>query len=391
MSIKSLYLTRPQLLSELGRCLSCKTKPCMTACPVNCNPREFIDRARNNDWNGAVESITRYNPMGQTCGLICPDKFCMKACTRSNIDFPINIPRVQATILEKYRTPESLKQNRPAGNGKKIAVIGAGPAGIAATSQLSKLGYAITILEAYEKIGGALNLIPDNRLPYAVIEKDWSYIYDNDIIELKLNTVVDNPETLLSEGYDGVIVASGEPNCIDLGIEGEQYIVPYLDYLRHPQNYVTNGNVAVVGGGAVATDCALTARANGAENVEMFVRRRISDMRITNEERKCLLENSIDITTMTGIGKVERSADKLTLTTYKNRFNNGKLEMIPGTAIQRPDFSLIIKAIGSSAPRQSDSENIIYAGDCKHGGSTIVEAIASGKDAALLLDNLLGA
>lgn len=98
MTDKKLYLTRAQLISELGRCLGCKSKPCMNACPVNCNPQEFIAKAKANDFAGAVETITRNNPMGQTCGLICPDKFCMQACTRAGIDFPINIPRVQATI-----------------------------------------------------------------------------------------------------------------------------------------------------------------------------------------------------------------------------------------------------------------------------------------------------
>ncbi len=120
MTNKNLYLSRPQLIAELGRCLACKTKPCMNACPVNCNPQEFIAKAIQNDFDGAVEAITRNNPMGQTCGLICPDKFCMRACTRSNIDFPINIPRVQATILEKYRTPQNAAHPKQPANGKKL-------------------------------------------------------------------------------------------------------------------------------------------------------------------------------------------------------------------------------------------------------------------------------
>lgn len=151
MTDKKLYLTRAQLISELGRCLGCKSKPCMNACPVNCNPQEFIAKAKANDFAGAVETITRNNPMGQTCGLICPDKFCMQACTRAGIDFPINIPRVQATILEKYRTAESAAHPKLPANGKKVAVIGAGPAGIAATAELSRLGYRITLFESFEK------------------------------------------------------------------------------------------------------------------------------------------------------------------------------------------------------------------------------------------------
>lgn len=388
---RSLYLTRPQLLSELGRCLSCPQKPCMSACPVNCNPQEFIRHARNNEWPQAIDSITRNNPMGQTCGLICPDKFCIQACTRAHLDFPINIPRVQATILKQYRPKTPPQSPYPAANGQKIAVIGAGPAGIAATAQLNKWGYKVTLFEAMEQIGGALNLIPDSRLPHSVIEQDWDYLYDSNFIELKLNTTIDKPEALLVSGYSGVIIASGEPNCVNLGVSGEEFIIPYPQYLHHPEQYAVSGNVAVIGGGAVATDCAITAKAGGAASVEMFVRRRLADMRVTGEERQSLIENGIDITTMTGISAVEKSGENYTLTTYRNRFNNNKLEMMPQTEIKRPDFALVIKAIGSFAPHREDSDYIIYAGDCKHGGSTIVEALASGKDAARLLHQKLSA
>lgn len=151
MTDKKLYLTRAQLISELGRCLGCKSKPCMNACPVNCNPQEFIAKAKANDFAGAVETITRNNPMGQTCGLICPDKFCMQACTRAGIDFPINIPRVQATILEKYRTAESAAHPKLPANGKKVAVIGAGPAALPQRRNFHGSVTALPCLKALKK------------------------------------------------------------------------------------------------------------------------------------------------------------------------------------------------------------------------------------------------
>ena len=114
----------------------------------------------------------------------------------------------------------------------------------------------------------------------------------------------------------------------------------------------------------------------------MFIRRRICDMRITEEERKSLIENNIDLTTMTKIKKISKTNGKLVLYTCKTHFVNGKLEEIEGTTIQRPNFDMLIKAIGSSAPKCNDSENIFYAGDCKNGGSTVVEAVASGKNVA---------
>ncbi len=374
------YLNQVQFNAEISRCLNCKNQPCMKACPVGCNPHEFIQYAKNNDFENAVKIICNANPMGQTCGLVCPDKFCMKACTRANIDFPINIPRVQATILEKHRNNN--KKSDIAYNNKQIAVIGAGPAGMAAAEKLAKNGFRVAIFEASDKIGGALNMIPDNRLPFEVIKKDWDFIAQNKLISLHLNAFIDNPEHLLQKGFCAVIVASGEPNCIDLGIEGEEFSISYLDYLKTPEKYISSGNIAIVGGGAVATDCAVTARTNGGNNVEMFIRRRVCDMRITEEERKSLIKNNIDLTTMTKIKKITKENDKLILYTCKTHFVNGKLEEIEGTTIKRPNFDILIKAIGSSAPKCADSENIFYAGDCKNGGSTVVEAVASGKDVA---------
>ena len=260
---KSLYLTKVQLKAELDRCLNCANKPCMNACPVNCSPQEFISHAKNGDFEQAVATITRNNPMGQTCGLICPDKFCMKACTRSRIDFAVNIPKVQATILENYRNPSAeAKAIRP--NGRKVAVIGAGPAGLAAAAELGKQGYYVCLYEASDKIGGALNMIPDERLPYEVIAKDWSFIFNRDFITLYLTTKIGSPSDLFSQGFDGVIVATGEPNVTDLGIPGQEYAVSYMEYLHHPSKYETKGRVAVIGGGNVAADCAFTAAANGA-------------------------------------------------------------------------------------------------------------------------------
>lgn len=122
---KKTYLSKIQLKAELDRCLNCKNQPCMHACPVNCNPQEFINHAKQGAYGEAVKTITRTNPMGQTCGLICPDKFCMQACTRSRIDFAVNIPKVQATILENFRNDgEDYSQTKP--KGKNVTVIGAG-------------------------------------------------------------------------------------------------------------------------------------------------------------------------------------------------------------------------------------------------------------------------
>ena len=389
MSAQKLYLNAVQFKAELDRCLNCKNQPCMHACPVNCNPQEFINQAKSGNYAEAVRTIGRNNPLGQTCGLICPDKFCMSACTRSKIDFAINIPKVQATILENYRHLAPKAPN-PSYNGSDIAIIGAGPAGMSAAAVLSRLGYKITIFEASSRIGGALNMIPSERLPHETIEKDWESIVDENLIDLRLNTKIDNPAKLLNK-YAGIIIASGEPNCAVLQIPGEENCLCHIDYLQNPQKYKTCGRVAVIGGGCVAADCAFTAKANGASAVEMFVRRRLSDMRITRREYLELLNKQIDISPLSSPVKTENKDGQISLFVRRNRFSADKIEAIPDSTVEIPGYALIIKAVGSYSGPMIEHNRIIYAGDCKHGGSTIVEAIASGRSAAFILNERLTA
>lgn len=376
----ALYLSKPQLLAELNRCLNCKTQPCMSACPVSCNPQEFIRYAKNELWSDAVHAIVRNNPMGQTCGLICPDKFCMNACTRCRIDFPINIPKVQATILHNWREHDELVL--PPLNDKKIAVIGAGPAGLSAASRLVKEGFFVEIFEAASVIGGALNMIPEQRLPHDVIERDWDFIHVPERILLHLNHKISNPSQLALV-FDAVIVATGEPNCMALRIPGEDLSVSYMDYLFHPELYKTDGPVAVIGGGNVAVDCALTAVKQGASSVEMFIRRRIADMRISKKEFIELIDNGINLNGMTSPEKLVQNDRALSLFVRKNVFDGEKWNPLPNSIIELPYFKLVIRAIGSRADEKiQNCPNLFYAGDCKTGGSTIVEALASGRDAA---------
>lgn len=377
----ALFLTKLQLQAEINRCLNCKTQPCMTACPVSCNPQEFIRHAKNGEWQQAVRAIVRNNPMGMTCGLICPDKFCMKACTRCHVDFPINIPRVQATILNNYRN-ESDEQVLAELNGKKIAVVGAGPAGIAAAAKLVHAGILVDIYESRHQIGGALNMIPHERLPHEVIVKDWQFIHVSERLNLFLNSRIDDVK-LLSDSCDGVIVATGEPNCMALHIPGEEESISYMDYLYDPDKYKTNGPVAVIGGGNVAADCALTAARMGACSVEMFIRRRLADMRISKKEYLELLEAGINLNGMTSPVSIEEHSGFKSLQIRRNVYDGNKWMPLDGSVISLPYFKLVIRAIGSRADQKvHDVSKILYAGDCKTGGSTIVEAIASGRAVA---------
>lgn len=379
-----LYLNKAQLDAELFKCLNCVSKPCTNACPAGCSPQEFIQHAKAGNFTGAVKSICQKNPMGHSCGLICPDQFCMKACLRGKIDHPINIPSVQATLVSKYRQDMTDDDKQP-DNGKRISIVGAGPAGMSAAWALIKLGYGVKLFEKSDKVGGALNLIPDYRLPYDVIEDDWNYIKRTGNAEIEFNRQIDNPLQLIEQGFDGVIMAVGEQNGINLGVDGEENVVAYTDYLRRPQEYATNGNVGIIGGGNVAADCAVTAKDTGAENVSVFVRRKIFDMKVTPKERQELLDRQIDIVTTTRVCRVEKENGRFNIYTCSTKQTENGYRDIENSVILRDGFDLVIKAIGSHAEKPVEDERIIYAGDCKNGGSTIVEAVASGLDAAKLL------
>lgn len=381
---KSLYLSKPQLEAELNRCLNCKNMPCMKACPIKCNPQAFIAAAKAGNGELSAKLISDENPFGQTCGLICPDKFCMKACTRRLIDFPINITKVQATLMEKFRNFK-FDYSNVVPNGKKIAIIGAGPAGIAAAYFLARNGFKCVIFERGPQIGGALNLIPHERLPQEAIIKDWEFVNNSELISVVFEADVANPAELFNQGFDEVLVAGGEPNCVKLNIEGEDLSVSYLDYLASPEKYATKGNVAVIGGGNVAADCAIIAQAQGAVYVEMFVRRGLADMRITPAERHEILERKINVSAGTSPDKIIKTGEKYSLYVHKNRFNGEKWLPLSDTSVELPDFDLIIRAIGARADAKSDDQRLIYIGDCKTGGSTLVEAMADAKNTAFEL------
>lgn len=380
--MSKLYLNNQQLNAELQKCLQCKTKPCMQACPVKCSPCDFIALAQRGNMDAAACEILRRNPLGEVCGLICPDKFCVNACIRANIDAPIKIPAVQATIMQKAKNVNFAKAQS---NNKKIAVIGLGPAGIGAVAEALKYGFEVTAFEKENTIGGALNLIPSSRLPREVLLKEWQRISNNSLLNVKFSAQINDYEELLKLGYEAVIVTIGEQKVRTLKIEGKEFAINYTEYLKNPQNYATSGHVMIVGGGAVAVDCALTAAKQGARHTEMLVRRSISNMRITIAERDSLLKAKIDITTMTKPLKIEKSGDSLIVDTIKTEFNEqGELVEVENTIIRRKNIDLLVTALGSEqAEELVDNPKIIYAGDFINGGSTAVEAIADGKKSVM--------
>ena len=378
------YLNRVQFAAELEKCLKCPSKPCEKACPVHCSPHDFIAAAKSGDMQAAAELITAQNPCGEVCGLVCPDRFCVRACLRRLVDQAVKIPEVQAEIMRQSRQSNAAQTEIISPNGKKIAVIGSGPAGIGAVRELTAQGFQVSVFEKEASSGGAVNLIPAERLPREVLRYEWNKILQSSLVEVIYNTEVNDFSYLTNQGFVAVIVAVGEQKSRSLGIAGEEFAVDYRVYLRQREKYRGCNKVAIIGGGAAAVDCVLSAVNNGAETVEMFVRRRIGDMRITPKERAALLKMGADITTMTRVAKIVKEQGKLTAYTLKTKFNSeGKLVDEEDTQIPRRGYDLIVSALGAERERQPKvAENVFYAGDYLNGSSTVVEALASGKKAA---------
>jgi NADPH-dependent glutamate synthase beta subunit-like oxidoreductase/dihydroorotate dehydrogenase/Pyruvate/2-oxoacid:ferredoxin oxidoreductase delta subunit len=397
--IKPLILTGAQLRTELLRCEFCEEKPCREACPANCSPADFIMAARlgnASDIRRSAAEIMHANPLGGICGMVCPDTLCMAACTRKKFDGPINIPLVQATIIEMAKNQGGIPEFTTSKlNGMKVAVIGGGPGGLGAAAVLGQLGYTVDIFECRDRLGGMANLVPDHRLDKSVVESDINFLLKLGKIHAKTGTMVETPATLLEQGYDAVCVSTGLWKPIELGIENENLAIKMVDLLSNPAAYHLDGRVAIIGGGATALDCAITARKCGATHVELFMLEKYAEMPLTSKERKELLDFDIEVNGRIRVTKILADGGRIHgLETSKlelpegMRFSPRAVREITGTRGMCPGFSAVVIAIGMGRGNAIDEgpEGVFYAGDFKTGPSTIVEATASGKNAALEVD-----
>ncbi|MDI6756991.1 MAG: FAD-dependent oxidoreductase [Endomicrobiia bacterium] len=399
---EKMFLTDAQLKNEFAKCEFCEEKTCKTACPADCSAADFIMAAHvfgDSDIKRSAAQIMKNNPLGGVCGMVCPDRFCMDACVHKKFDSAVNIPAVQATLVKKARDLGGISGfAKPAPNGKKIAVVGSGPAGLGAAAVLASLGYKVDIFEKEKLAGGMCNLIPEYRLEREMLKEDMKFLASLGDIEIKLNSPVENPESLLAKGYAAVVAATGLTEPLKMGIENENLAVAGLDYLKDSKKYKLSGKVAVIGGGATAADCAMTAKLNGAAAVEMFALEKIGEMPLTPREMGELLENGIEISGRTKVVSIAGKDGKVAgLKTVKVSLPPGKkfglrdLSDVAGTEQTRSDVSSVIIAIGARAKKErSSNPAVVYAGDCIEGPTTVVEAVAAGKNAALEVAAIVG-
>jgi glutamate synthase (NADPH) small chain len=310
----ALGYTPAMAAEEASRCIQCPKRPCVEGCPVNVNIPEFIKALREGKMTDAVAALKDKNALPGICGRVCPQESqCEEKCTLLKLKAPVAIGRLERYVADwekEHKAEMPAGAPLPPSTGKKVAVIGSGPAGLTAAADLAKKGHSVTIFEALHVGGGVLMYgIPEFRLPKEIVQNEVNFVKSLGA-ELELNAVVgkcDTIDELLSNGYDAVFLGTGAGLPMFLNISGENAngIYSANEWLTRTNlmkaylfpNYDTplrvGKKVAVIGGGNVAMDAARCALRLGAEEVYIVYRRSEAELPARKEEVENAMEEGI--------------------------------------------------------------------------------------------------
>ena len=277
-----------ELLLEADRCLLCKNARCKANCPINTEIPEVVKLFKEGKLDEAGAMLFENNPLSAVCAVVCPhEDQCKGNCIRGIKGEPVSFCEIEELISNEYL--KKIKLEKTAERNERIAIIGAGPAGITLSIILAKKGFKVTLFDAHEKIGGVLRYgIPEYRLPNSVMDR-----YEEILLELGVkirpNTLIGPVITLdklFFDGYKAVFIGTGVWNPKTLDIKGESLgNVHYsIDYLKSPDVYNLGKKVAVIGAGNVAMDAARVAKRSGAEEVYILYRKGFENMPCTKVE-----------------------------------------------------------------------------------------------------------
>lgn len=428
----ALGYTEKMAQEEAQRCLHCRHKPCVNGCPVNVNIPDFIEKVKTGDYEGAYQIISLTSSLPAVCGRVCPQESqCEKYCVRGIKMQPVGIGRLERFVADWHRENSSDHAQRPESNGHKVAVVGAGPAGLTAAGDLARRGYDVTVFEALHVAGGVLMYgIPEFRLPKAIVQKEIETLKDLGV-EIVTNFVVGRSDTidaLMEDGYEAVFVGSGAglPNFMGLPGENLKGVYSANEFLtrinlmkayregspttvQHPKKTV------VVGGGNVAMDAARCARRLGSE-VHIVYRRSLEELPARKEEVEHAMEEGIVFDLLCNPVEVLGNEEGWIEAVKCVRMELGEPDasgrrrpvVIPGSEFTI-DADCMIMAIGTSPNplirstteglevnrrgclvvdenEQTSRKGVYAGGDAVTGAATVISAMGAGKKAAAAMD-----
>lgn len=415
-------------LVEAQRCLGCYQAPCQQACPAHVDVPGFIRRFKEENLAGAAELIYSACPLGNICGQACPTgDLCEKACVLSGLgQSPIRIGSLQAFITTSCH-PDEKPLSAPV--GKRVAVVGAGPAGLGCAVQLNRLGVEIHVFEAHEKSGGLVaRVIPAHRLPQSSVEIDLERL-QNSGIQFHFSTPVNSSQTgdLLAQ-FDAVFVGTGltgevQPELAHSAAAGVFSALPVLEAARSGRLTNLGQRVIVVGGGNVALDAAVVAKRAGIEQVILLYRRGKNEMPGWESEYLEACELGVEFRWLSVVDKIitqsspqdseQVSGMEVARMRYSQQTQGGRRWVEPDptqpTYIQPGDA--IIFAMGQTLDPQTAQDfgisiqqglfaadpstfrtsnpRVFAAGEAVTGGSTIVASLSTGMAAARSIHEFL--
>ena len=392
------------VMDEANRCLGCKRPRCMEGCPIHTNIPEVIRLLKEGKLNDAGWMLFENNPLTTVCSIVCDhEKQCEGHCVRGIKDTPVHFSIIENYISTTFAN-QMVKGPAPS-NGKKTAIIGAGPAGLTIAIILARYGYNVTIYDSREKIGGVMRYgIPDFRLPKSVLD-DIAYRHlELKGIKFRPNTYIGGTLTideLFRDGFHSVFVGAGLWRPRKLGIKGESLgnVTFAINYLMSPEAFRLGDNVFIIGSGNSAMDCARTAVRKGARNVTIINRR----------DKVAASEHEISYAKLEGVEfmlmktPIEIREDGMILADSELD-ENGRARPIPGSerfypctgvivaVSQEFENSLISSTNGIETSKtgllaadedgHTSRPGVFAAGDIVHGARTVVEAVATGKRVA---------
>lgn len=405
---------------QASRCMDCGVPFCHWACPLGNKAPEWNEALYKGDWELAYQLLSTTNPFPEFTGRICP-ALCEKACVLNLYNHePTTNRENECAIVEGAYREGYITVHHPVRNGKRVAVVGAGPAGLAAANDLNLMGYEVTVIEKNEAAGGLLRYgIPNFKLNKAVIDRRIS-LMEEEGITFRYGETVESTEMIsqLSEQYDAVIIATGTPTARDLKAPGRELQgVHFALELLSQQNRVLAGvefskderitakgkDVLVIGGGDTGSDCIGTAHRQGAKNVTQI--EIMPKPPIGPEDPQNPWPN-FPRTFKTTSSHEEGCTRRWNINTLEFLGENGKLT---GVKVQEIDWKpnpeggrpimvekgkpeiikaeLVLLAMGFLKPEHPEyPENVFVCGDAASGASLVVRAMASGKEAAKKVD-----